>query len=225
MTNTNRQLHAMKGTLGKLKVEVMAERLRAINPDATVETRREFYSDKNADRLLTPEPDIVVDAIDNVKAKLHLIATCIRQRLRLVSSMGAAARLDPSKVRVADLAQTRVDPFARHLRKDLRRKFGVDCSRPVGVLAVYSEETPRAPARAGLRPGGLPVRLSRADTTACTTVTTAAASTARLPFVPATFGMTLAATAVQLLVANPIFPEVSAPSTAEAPDLSFELQR
>jgi len=224
VTNTNRQLHAMKGTLGKLKVEVMAERLRAINPDATVETRREFYSEKNADRVLTPEPDIVVDAIDNVKAKLHLIATCIRQRLRLVSSMGAAARLDPSKVRVADLARTRVDPFARHLRKDLRRKFGVDCSRPVGVLAVYSEETPRAPRSLAYdREGYLCVcpgghnglhdcdHGSRLD--------------GSLPFVPATFGMTLAATAVQLLVANPIFPVFWWAPPAEAPDLSFELQR
>lgn len=224
VTNTNRQLHAMKGTLGKLKVEVMAERLRAINPDATIDTRREFYSDRNADRVLTPEPDVVVDAIDNVKAKLHLIATCIRQRLRLVSSMGAAARLDPSKVRVADLAQTRVDPFARHLRKDLRRKFGIDCSRPVGVRAVYSEETPRAPrALAYDQEGYLCVcpgghngmhdcdHGSRVD--------------GSLPFVPATFGMTLAATAVELLLANPVSPEAPAPSPKAAPDLSFVLQR
>jgi tRNA A37 threonylcarbamoyladenosine dehydratase len=224
VTNTNRQLHAMKGTLGKLKVEVMAERLRAINPDATIDTRREFYSDRNADRVLTPEPDVVVDAIGNVKAKLHLIATCIRQRLRLVSSMGAAARLDPSKVRVADLARTRVDPFARHLRKDLRRKFGIDCSQPVGVRAVYSEETPRAPrALAYDQEGYLCVcpgghngmhdcdHGSRVD--------------GSLPFVPATFGMTLAATAVELLLANPVSPEVPAPSPKAAPDLSFVLQR
>jgi tRNA threonylcarbamoyladenosine dehydratase len=224
VTNTNRQLHAMKGTLGKLKVDVMAERLRAINPDVTVETRREFYSDRNADRVLTPEPDVVVDAIDNVKAKLHLIATCIRQRLRLVSSMGAAARLDPTKVRVADLAQTRVDPFARHLRKDLRRKFGIDCSRPVGVRAVYSEETPRAPRPLAydqegylcVCPGGHNGlhdcdHGSRVD--------------GSLPFVPATFGMTLAATAVDLLLANQIAPEVPAPSPNEAPDLSLQLQR
>ena len=146
VTNTNRQLHAMKGTLGKPKVEVMAERLRAINPDAVIEARREFYSEKSSQRLLVPEPDVVVDAIDNVTAKLHLIATCIRERLRLVSSMGAAARLDPTRVRVADLAETRVDPFAKHVRKDLRRKYGLDCSRARSACcAVYSEEPPRAP--------------------------------------------------------------------------------
>jgi tRNA threonylcarbamoyladenosine dehydratase len=198
VTNSNRQLHAMKGTLGKPKTEVMADRLRAINPDAVIETRREFYSAKNSEQILTPEPDVVVDAIDNVSAKLHLIATCIRRRLRLVSSMGAAARFDPTRVRVADLALTRVDPFARHLRKDLRRKWGLDCSRPLGVLAVYSEETPHAPRELAydhdgflcVCPGGHNGlhdcdHGSRVD--------------GSLAFVPATFGMTLAATAVSWL--------------------------
>src|SRR5438477_9658860 len=71
VTNVNRQLHAMKGTLGKPKAEVMAERLRAINPDAIVEARNEFYSAESSARLLVPEPDIVIDAIDNIAAKLH----------------------------------------------------------------------------------------------------------------------------------------------------------
>src|SRR5580765_113792 len=104
VTNVNRQLHAMKGTLGKSKVEVMAERLRAINPDATIEARREFYAAETSARVLVPEPDVVIDAIDNHAAKMHLIATCVRERLRIVSAMGAAARTDPTKVRVADLA-------------------------------------------------------------------------------------------------------------------------
>src|SRR3954468_5586615 len=95
VTNVNRQIHAMKGTLGKTKVEVMAERLRAINPDATIETRAEFYGPETSSRLLVPEPDVVVDAIDNLAAKMHLIATCLRDKLRLVSAMGAAARMDP----------------------------------------------------------------------------------------------------------------------------------
>ena len=145
VTNVNRQLHAMKGTLGKSKVAVMAERLRAINPDAVIEPRAEFYGPDTAARLLVPEPDVVVDAIDNMAAKMHLIATCMRDRLRLVSAMGAAARLDPTAVRVADLSETRVDPFARDLRKHLRKKHGIDCTQPTGVYAVYSEELPLAP--------------------------------------------------------------------------------
>ena len=145
VTNVNRQLHAMKGTLGKPKVAVMAERLRSINPDAVIEARAEFYGPETSARLLVPEPDVIVDAIDNMAAKMHLIATCIRERLRLVSAMGAAARLDPTMVRIGDLSETRIDPFARDLRKNLRRKHAIDCTRPVGVYAVFSEETPLAP--------------------------------------------------------------------------------
>src|SRR6476646_8821706 len=145
VTNVNRQLHAMKGSLGKNKADVMADRLRAINPDAVVEARGEFYSAETSARLLVPEPDVVIDAIDNVAAKLHLIATCVRDRLRIVSAMGAAARLDPTAVRVADLSETRIDPFARELRRLLRKKHGLDCTRRIGVWAVFSEEPPLAP--------------------------------------------------------------------------------
>jgi tRNA threonylcarbamoyladenosine dehydratase len=145
VTNVNRQLHAMKGTLGKPKAEIMAERLRLINPDATFEPRCEFYNASSSARLLTPEPDLVIDAIDNLTAKMHLIVTCRRERIRLVSAMGAAARLDPTAVRVADLAQTRMDPFARNLRRSLRRTYGIDCGRPTGITVVYSEEPPTPP--------------------------------------------------------------------------------
>jgi tRNA A37 threonylcarbamoyladenosine dehydratase len=145
VTNVNRQLHAMRGTLGKSKVAVMAERLRLINPDAVIEPRAEFYGPETSARLLAPEPDVVIDAIDNMAAKMHLIATCLRDKLRLVSAMGAAARLDPTAVRIGDLSETRVDPFARDLRKHLRRKHGIDCTKRLGVWAVFSEETPIAP--------------------------------------------------------------------------------
>ena len=145
VTNVNRQLHAMKGTLGKPKVEIMAERLRLINPDAVIETRVEFYNEKSSARLLAPEPDMVVDAIDNVTAKMHLIVTCLRQNIRIVSSMGAAAKVDPTMVRVADLSATKMCPLARHLRKYLRRNHDLDASKFVGLPVVYSEETPAEP--------------------------------------------------------------------------------
>jgi tRNA A37 threonylcarbamoyladenosine dehydratase len=201
VTNVNRQLHALKGTLGKAKVAVMAERLRAINPDAEVEARAEFYTERNAARLLTPEPDVIIDAIDNIAAKLHLIATCVRERLRLVSAMGAAARTDPTRVRVADLSETRRDPFARELRKLLRRKHGLDCTRRLGVTAVYSEEEPIAPVALaydedGFRcvcPGG---ENGQHD---CERRNRIEGSSA---FVPSVFGMTAAACAVQLLTAR-----------------------
>lgn len=200
VTNVNRQVHAMKGTLGKSKVEVMAERLRAINPDAVIEARAEFYGADTSARLLTPEPDVIIDAIDNVTAKMHLIATCVRERLRLVSTMGAAARLDPTMVRTADLAETKICPFARDLRKALRKKHGLDCSQPTGVHAVYSEEPPIAPHALGydedgfqcVCPGGTNGKND------CDNRNRIEGSAA---FVPSVFGMTAAAVAVRLLIA------------------------
>src|SRR5690606_12201471 len=96
VTNVNRQLHAMKGTLGKFKAEVMAERLRLINPDARIEPVNAFYEAATADEMLPESVDFVVDAIDNVKAKLHLLARCVERKIPVVSSMGAAGRLDPT---------------------------------------------------------------------------------------------------------------------------------
>jgi tRNA A37 threonylcarbamoyladenosine dehydratase len=202
VTNVNRQLHAMKGTLGKPKVEVMAERLRLINPDAVIEPRASFYAADTSARLLAPEPDVVIDAIDNLTAKMHLIVTCVRQRLRLVSTMGAAARLDPTAVRVADLSETRIDPLARDLRKSLRKKHGLDCTRPTGVLAVYSEETPTPPqplayddgAFRCVCPGG------RNGVNDCDERHRVEGSVA---FVPSVFGMTAASVAVRLLLGSP----------------------
>nr|HEX4312537.1 tRNA threonylcarbamoyladenosine dehydratase [Kofleriaceae bacterium] len=203
VTNINRQLHATKPTLGKRKVEVMAERLRAINPDADIDARAEFYAADTSARLLVPEPDIVVDAIDNVAAKMHLIATCVRERLRIVSAMGAAARLDPTQVRVADLSETRVDPFARDLRRNLRRKHDLDCTRTTGVWAVYSEETPLAPQALAyddgafrcVCPGG------HNGVNDCEHKNRIEGSVA---FVPQAFGMAMASVAVKLVLGLPM---------------------
>lgn len=203
VTNTNRQVHAMKGTLGKSKVAVMAERLRAVNPDAVIETRAEFYSERSSARLLCPEPDLVIDAIDNVKAKMHLITTCLRERIRIVSSMGAAARLDPTRVRVADLCATKIDPFARELRKNLRLKYGLDCSRPTGVVAVYSEEPPIAPVPLAYDTDGFLCVCPGGDNGMhdCDDRNRVEGSAA---FVPAAFGLAAGATALKLLLGQPV---------------------
>jgi len=196
--NVNRHIHAVKGPLGKSKVEVMAERLRLINPDAVIETRAEFYNAENSARLLVPEPDLVIDAIDNVAAKLHLIATCLRDKIRIVSAMGAAARLDPTAVRIGDLSETRIDPFARDIRKSLRTKYGIDCTERTGVWAVYSEETPIEPhslayddgAFRCVCPGGMN------GINDCEHKNRVEGSVA---FVPSVFGMTMASVGVKLL--------------------------
>ncbi len=203
VTNINRQLHATKPTLGKSKVAVMAERLLAINPDLQVEARAEFYGPETSARLLAPEPDVVIDAIDNIAAKLHLIATCMRERLRIVSAMGAAARLDPTAVRVADLSDTRVDPFARDIRKNLRRKHDIDCTKPTGVWAVYSEETPIEPQELAYDDGAFrcvcPGGMNGVND--CEHKHRVEGSAA---FVPSVFGVTAASVAVKLMLGLPL---------------------
>lgn len=148
VTNTNRQLHAMKGNIGRRKVDIMAERCAMIHPTGKVTAIAKFYNAESSDELLDGQIDFAVDAIDNMTAKAHLIATCIARKIPIVSSMGAAARLDPTRVRTADLSETEMDPFARSLRKLLREKHAIECKKetgPVGVTAVFSDETPVAP--------------------------------------------------------------------------------
>jgi tRNA A37 threonylcarbamoyladenosine dehydratase len=143
-TNVNRQLQAFPGTVGQSKANLMAARIKAINPDAQVDPVQAFYDLENSAALLTPKPDFVIDAIDNVTAKLHLVTTCLKQGIPIVSVTGSGARLDPTQVRVADVSQTKHDPLARVLRKELTRR-GFDASQTVGLPVVFSEEEIRQP--------------------------------------------------------------------------------
>lgn len=147
VTNSNRQLHTMKGTVGRLKVEVMAERLRLVHPTAVIDAIPKFYNAQASDELLATAPDLVVDAIDNLTAKGHLVATCLALGIPVVSCMGAAARMDPTLIRVDDLSNTIKDPFARALRKILKKEHGLEVRKhhPIGVRAVFSIEEPIAP--------------------------------------------------------------------------------
>jgi tRNA A37 threonylcarbamoyladenosine dehydratase len=140
LTNVNRQLHALNGTVGRSKVEVMAERIKLINPKCEVEALRQFYSAENGDELLAGGLDYVVDAIDHITAKLDLIKRATAMGLDLVSCMGAGNKLDPTKFVVADIAKTHTDPLAKVIRTELRR---AGISR--GVKVVYSTEPPLEP--------------------------------------------------------------------------------
>ncbi len=149
VTNTNRQLHAMKGNIGRSKAALMAERLALVNPQAHVEAVHAFYSAETSDALLAGPPDYVVDAIDNMTAKCHLIATCRARGIPLVSAMGAAGRMDPTRIQVADLNHTRRCSMATSVRDILRKKHGFPPEKTVewGVPAVFSDEDYRAPVR------------------------------------------------------------------------------
>lgn len=136
ITNINRQIIATMETVGRDKVDVMAERIRSINPEADVHTHKCFFLPENADLFDFTQYDYVVDAVDTVAAKLALIVKAKRSSVPVISSMGAGNKLDPTQFRIADISQTRVDPLARVMRRELRKR-GID-----HVKVVYSEEEP-----------------------------------------------------------------------------------
>jgi tRNA A37 threonylcarbamoyladenosine dehydratase len=135
LTNINRQLHALEGTVGKSKAHVMAERLQQINPQAEIIPLKEFYSAESSASLLADRFDYVVDAIDHITSKIHLISSCVGRSIPLISSMGAANKLDPTKILVADIAETHACRMARTMRKLLKRN-GVTS----GFKVVFSTE-------------------------------------------------------------------------------------
>jgi tRNA A37 threonylcarbamoyladenosine dehydratase len=142
-TNANRQLHALDGAFGRHKAEEMAERLRRAAPAARVDALPLRYSDETAETLVPPGVSFVVDAMDTVVAKLHVIQRCLDLGIPIVTSLGAARRLDPTAIQVTDLCETHTDQLAKDVRKYLRRRHGIAATAPTGVLAVWSVEEPR----------------------------------------------------------------------------------
>lgn len=135
LTNTNRQLPALHSTVGQPKTSVMATRMKDINPDLDLVVREEFLTPETVKTLITDDYDYVFDCIDSVQPKQYVIVACKQRGVRVVSSMGAGGRLDPSKVQVADLSETFNCPFAQQVRKGLKKK-GVRR----GVTVVFSSE-------------------------------------------------------------------------------------
>lgn len=139
VSNINRQLIATAENVGKEKTALFAARIRAINPEAKVEAVCEFLTPDNMESLVSADADFVIDAIDTVAPKVALIAMCLGRGQKIVSSMGAGGRLDPSKVRYADIFDTREDGLARAVRQRLK-KMGIRKRLQV----VTSDETPRS---------------------------------------------------------------------------------
>lgn len=139
VTNLNRQIHALHSTIGLPKVRVMATRIKDINPTCTVEVHQEFYTPEREDEFSPWDYDYVIDAIDSVGSKVGLIMACLRRKIPIVSSMGAANKLDPTGFQVVDISKTYNDPLARVIRKRLREQ-GIDR----GLNVVFSPELPVA---------------------------------------------------------------------------------
>lgn len=138
VSNKNRQLLALDSNIGRKKAEVMAERLRDINPALEMTLIDEYLTQDNVEALLSPfKLDFLVDAIDTLTPKLSLIHYCVNAGIPLVSSMGAGAKYDATKVRLTDLSKSRNCPLAYIVRKKLR-KMGIEKGFPV----VFSEELP-----------------------------------------------------------------------------------
>jgi tRNA A37 threonylcarbamoyladenosine dehydratase len=137
VTNINRQLPATRDTLGQLKATLMGERLASINPKAQLRVMPTFYDSHTSEEILRGGFDIVLDCIDNMTAKVHLIRSCLERNIPIISAMGAGGRMDPTRVRVSDLSNTKNDPFARIVR-DLLRQQGIHD----GVRCVWTDEAP-----------------------------------------------------------------------------------
>ena len=183
-SNLNRQLAALHSTIGRPKAEVLAERVRDINPACQVRAIRMFYLPENADTVDFTQYDYVIDCIDTVTAKLDLIQRCTALGVPIISAMGSGNKLDPTAFVVTDLSKTEGCPLARIMRKELRKR-GVE-----HLKVVYSKELPRspiqpaqaeAPAQSDTRPG----TTARKDTPGS------------ISFVPAAAGLVLASAVVR----------------------------
>lgn len=151
LSNVNRQIHAMDGAVGRSKASVLAERVGKIAPECEVTVEEVFFTEATMERLLEPEYDYIIDAIDGTKHKCLLIAEARKRNLKLITCGGAGGCIDPSRVRIQDLARTINDPLLLQVRKKLRRdygfpgfkrqKFKIDC--------VYSDELPVFPKEDG----------------------------------------------------------------------------
>ena len=139
ITNLNRQIIALGSTVGRPKTEVMAERIRDMAPGCRVSARQMFYLPSTADEIELSVYDYVVDCIDNVTAKLELISRCQAQGIPVLSSMGAANKLDPTAFRVADISKTSVCPLAKVMRRECKKR-GIK-----KLKVVYSTEQPVKP--------------------------------------------------------------------------------
>lgn len=183
LSNLNRQLVALHSTLGRYKVEVMAERILDINPSCEVKGTPLFYTPDTASTIDFSQYDYVVDCIDTVTAKLDLVQRCQSGNIPIICSMGSANKLSPTAFKVCDISKTEGCPLARIVRKELRKR---------GILhqkVVFSKEPPQVPT---------PLEDVNPTTPSTRTGSLGHKKTpGSLPFVPATAGLILASEVVR----------------------------
>ncbi len=138
-SNINRQLIALNSTIGKHKTEVMSQRIKDINPGANIDILNIFYTPENAYQIDLSQFDYVIDAIDTVSSKLHLIELCKKNDIRIISSMGTGNKLNPSLFTISDISKTHTCPLARVMRKELKDR-GIN-----SLKVLWSPEKPITP--------------------------------------------------------------------------------
>ena len=184
LTNINRQIIALHSTIGKLKVDVMKERMLDINPDVDVSVHPCFYLPETADQFDFSNYDYVVDAIDTVTGKIEIIVQADAHQVPVISSMGAGNKLNPAMMEVSDIYKTSVCPLARVMRRELKKRHIKHCK------VVYSKEKAIQPSQASLEKYG-------ADSEENFTKTSIPGSTA---FVPSVAGLILASEVIKDLI-------------------------
>ncbi|MDQ0192712.1 tRNA threonylcarbamoyladenosine dehydratase [Paenibacillus wynnii] len=140
ITNINRQIHALTTTVGQKKADLMVDRVKLINPECEAIALNMFYTEETYEELFKYKPDYVIDASDTIIYKVHLIKECLARGIPMISSMGAANKMDPTRFQVADISKTTYDPIARIIRQKLRKE-GIK----KGVKVVFSTEAPMKP--------------------------------------------------------------------------------
>ncbi|MGG4146970.1 tRNA threonylcarbamoyladenosine dehydratase [Paenibacillus algorifonticola] len=140
ITNVNRQIHALTTTVGQPKADLMRDRIKLINPECDAVSLRMFYTEETYEKFFEYPIDYVIDASDTISYKIHLIKQCLERKIPIISSMGAANKMDPTKFEVVDISKTHTDPIARVVRQRLRKE-GIN----KGVKVVFSSETPKKP--------------------------------------------------------------------------------
>jgi tRNA threonylcarbamoyladenosine dehydratase len=137
ITNINRQIHALLSTVGKPKVDLMKERIKDINPECEVIALKMFYTEETYEQFFSYDLDFVIDASDTISYKIHLMKECLKRNIPIISSMGAANKMDPTRFRIADISKTHTDPIAKVIRTRLRKE-GIH----KGIPVVFSDESP-----------------------------------------------------------------------------------
>ncbi|UXU51030.1 tRNA threonylcarbamoyladenosine dehydratase [Staphylococcus arlettae] len=138
ITNVNRQIHALTTTIGQSKVSLMEERIKLINPDCKVTALHMFYTENTYEDLFANyDIDYFIDASDTIMYKVHLMKECLERNIKVISSMGAANKIDPTRFVIEDISKTHTDPIAKIIRRKLK-KLGIT----KGVPVVFSDESP-----------------------------------------------------------------------------------